>query len=150
MQTRRFFMDRDKKLTYQGHINDVLYFSGNFYAIGYSGKGFRGQSFFLGCDASLWVQASQLQGIKPDHIYITDDCLGAYLQFKEGGGLDMGVFNLADGSTQPHYMVFPSAVSVLQFGSHQILVEHPLIHQIQLHLLMFIKILRIVPRSTCV
>ncbi|KAG5593359.1 hypothetical protein H5410_043873, partial [Solanum commersonii] len=50
------------------------------------------------------VQASQLPGIKPDHIYITDDCLGAYLQFKEGGGLDMGVFNLADGSIQPHYM----------------------------------------------
>ncbi|XP_049377063.1 uncharacterized protein LOC125841914 [Solanum stenotomum] len=82
-----------------------------------------GDRFFLGCNASLWVQPSQLPGIKPDHIYITDDCLGAYLQFKEGGGLDMGVLNLADGSIQPHYMVFPSAASVLQFGSHQILAS---------------------------
>ncbi|MCD7450892.1 hypothetical protein HAX54_008952 [Datura stramonium] len=44
-------------------------------------------------------------------------------------------------------MVFPSVVFVLQFGSHQLCVEHPLIHQIQLHLLMFIRFLRILPRS---
>ncbi|KAF3615453.1 putative E3 ubiquitin-protein ligase UBR7-like [Capsicum annuum] len=61
------------------------------------------QAFFLGANASLSVQASQFPGIKPNHIYFTDNCLGAYLHFEEGGGLDMGVFNLADGSIQPHY-----------------------------------------------
>ncbi|CAN4077575.1 unnamed protein product [Withania somnifera] len=61
------------------------------------------RAFFLGDNASLSVQASQFPGIRPNHIYFTDNCLGAYLQFEEGGGLDMGVFNLADGSIQPHY-----------------------------------------------
>lgn len=61
------------------------------------------QAFFLGANASLSVKASQFPGIKPNHIYFTDNCLGAYLHFEEGGGLDMGVFNLADGSIQPHY-----------------------------------------------
>ncbi|XP_060206837.1 probable F-box protein At1g65740 [Lycium barbarum] len=61
------------------------------------------RAFFLGANASLSVQASQFPGIKPNHIYFTDNCLGAYLHFEEGGGLDMGVFNLADGSIQPHY-----------------------------------------------
>ncbi|KAG5618150.1 hypothetical protein H5410_017974 [Solanum commersonii] len=49
------------------------------------------------------VQASQFPGIKPNHIYFTDHYFGSYQTFEEGGGLDMGVFNLADGSIQPHY-----------------------------------------------
>ncbi|XP_055821697.1 putative F-box protein At5g55150 [Solanum dulcamara] len=61
------------------------------------------RAFFLGPNASLSVQASQFPGIKPNHIYFTDNCLNAYLQFEGGVGLDMGVFNLADESIQPHY-----------------------------------------------
>ncbi|CAN4077571.1 unnamed protein product [Withania somnifera] len=69
----------------------------------YANQGFRDRAFFLGANASISVQASQFTGVKPNHIYFTDNCLGAYLHFKEGGGLDMGVFNLADGSIRPHY-----------------------------------------------
>ncbi|MCD7459460.1 hypothetical protein HAX54_040932 [Datura stramonium] len=61
------------------------------------------QAFFLGANASLSVQASQFPGIKPNHIYFTDNYLDPYIHLVEGGGLDMGVFNLADGSIQPHY-----------------------------------------------
>nr|XP_016497260.1 PREDICTED: F-box/kelch-repeat protein At3g18720-like [Nicotiana tabacum] len=59
--------------------------------------------FFLGANASISVQASQFPGIKPNHIYFTDDYWETYLHYEEGGGLDMGVFSLADGSIQPHY-----------------------------------------------
>ncbi|XP_049348511.1 F-box protein At2g17690-like [Solanum verrucosum] len=61
------------------------------------------RAFFVGYNASISVQASQFPGIKPNHIYFTDHYLGSYQTFEEGGGLDMGVFNLADGSIQPHY-----------------------------------------------
>ncbi|XP_015163208.1 uncharacterized protein [Solanum tuberosum] len=60
-------------------------------------------AFFLGANASLSVQASRCPGIKPNHIYFTEDFYETYLSYEEGGGLDMGVFNLADGSIQPHY-----------------------------------------------
>ncbi|KAF3669618.1 putative plant intracellular Ras-group-related LRR protein 7-like [Capsicum annuum] len=43
-------------------------------------------AFFLGANASLSVQASQFPGIKPNHIYFTDDCFESYLCYEEGGG----------------------------------------------------------------
>ncbi|KAH0698420.1 probable F-box protein At1g65740 [Solanum tuberosum] len=61
------------------------------------------RAFFLGHNSSISVQASQFPGIKPNHIYFTDNCLCLYLHLREGCGLDMGVFNLADESIQPHY-----------------------------------------------
>ncbi|XP_060212960.1 F-box protein At2g26160-like [Lycium barbarum] len=61
------------------------------------------RAFFLGANSSLSIQASQFPGIKPNHIYFTDDFFESYLIFAEGGGLDMGVCNLADGSIQLHY-----------------------------------------------
>ncbi|KAH0697874.1 hypothetical protein KY289_015356 [Solanum tuberosum] len=61
------------------------------------------QAFFLGANASFSIQASQFPGIKPNCIYFTDNWIGAYLFFKKGCGLDMGVFNLADGSIEPLY-----------------------------------------------
>ncbi|MCE3049734.1 hypothetical protein HAX54_045612 [Datura stramonium] len=61
------------------------------------------RAFFLGANASISVQASQFPGIKSNHIYFTDDFFETYLAYEEGGGLDMSVFNLADGSIQPHY-----------------------------------------------
>ncbi|PHU23776.1 hypothetical protein BC332_08883 [Capsicum chinense] len=61
-------------------------------------------AFFLGANASLSVQASQYPGIKPNHIYFTDDFFESYTAYEEGGVLDMGVHNVADGSIQqPHY-----------------------------------------------
>ncbi|KAF3639326.1 putative transcription factor bHLH47-like [Capsicum annuum] len=61
------------------------------------------RAFFIGNNASLSVQASQFSGIKSNHIYFTDDYWETHLFYQEGGGLDMGVFSLADGSIQPHY-----------------------------------------------
>ncbi|WMV21435.1 hypothetical protein MTR67_014820 [Solanum verrucosum] len=61
------------------------------------------RAFFVGYNASISVQASQFPGIKPNHIYFTDHYFGSYQTFEEGGGLDMGVFNLVDGSIQLHY-----------------------------------------------
>lgn len=60
-------------------------------------------ALFLGANASLSVQASQFPGIKPNHIYFTDDCYEAYSDYEEGGGLDMGVFNLSNGTFDHHY-----------------------------------------------
>ncbi|XP_060204686.1 F-box protein At2g26160-like [Lycium barbarum] len=61
------------------------------------------RALFLGANTSLSVQASQFPGVKPNHIYYTDDYWESYLHYVEGGGLDMGVFNLANGSFEPHY-----------------------------------------------
>ncbi|XP_059303953.1 F-box protein SKIP23-like [Lycium ferocissimum] len=61
------------------------------------------RAFFLGANASLSVQASHFPGIKSNHIYFTDDFYLSYLLYEEGGGSDMGVFSLADGSIQPIY-----------------------------------------------
>ncbi|MCD7452862.1 hypothetical protein HAX54_018415 [Datura stramonium] len=61
------------------------------------------RAFFLGANASISVQASQFPGIKPNHIYFTDDFFESYLCYEEGGGMDMGVCNLADGTIQLHY-----------------------------------------------
>lgn len=41
------------------------------------------QNYTYGANASLLVQASQLVGIKPNHIYITNDCLGASSSLKK-------------------------------------------------------------------
>ncbi|KAG5618350.1 hypothetical protein H5410_018174 [Solanum commersonii] len=59
------------------------------------------RAFFIGHNASRSVQPCQFPGIKPNHIYFTDDYWESYLVFEEGGGLDMGVFNLADGTILP-------------------------------------------------
>ncbi|PHT88088.1 hypothetical protein T459_10194 [Capsicum annuum] len=61
------------------------------------------RALFLGANASISVQASQFPKLKPNHIYYTDDFWESYLGYEEGGGLDMGVYNLANGSFEPHY-----------------------------------------------
>ncbi|KAK4734503.1 hypothetical protein R3W88_008764 [Solanum pinnatisectum] len=52
-------------------------------------------TFFLGANASLSVQASRYPGIKPNHIYFTDDYYETYMSYEEGGGLDMGCVQLS-------------------------------------------------------
>ncbi|KAH0690397.1 hypothetical protein KY290_018632 [Solanum tuberosum] len=61
------------------------------------------RALFLGANASISVQASQFPGVKLNHIYYTDDFVEAYLFYEEGGGRDMGVYNIANGSFEPHY-----------------------------------------------
>lgn len=60
-------------------------------------------ALFLGDNASISVQASKFPGIKANCIYYTDDCWEAYGCFKRGGGKDMGIYNLEDGSRMPLY-----------------------------------------------
>ncbi|KAH7834011.1 hypothetical protein Vadar_011897 [Vaccinium darrowii] len=56
---------------------------------------------FLGDNASISIKASS--GLRPNCIYYTDDCWPSYVLFKRGGGKDMGIFNLEDGSRTPCY-----------------------------------------------
>ncbi|KAI8569477.1 hypothetical protein RHMOL_Rhmol02G0282100 [Rhododendron molle] len=60
-------------------------------------------ALFLGDNASVSVQASRYHGIKANCIYYTDDCWESYTFFKRGGGKDMGIFDLEDGSQMPCY-----------------------------------------------
>ncbi|XP_058211427.1 putative F-box protein At5g55150 [Rhododendron vialii] len=61
------------------------------------------KALFLGDNASISVQASEFLRIKANCIYYTDDCWEAYKSFKPGGGKDMGIYNLEDGSRMPYY-----------------------------------------------
>ncbi|KAM3305337.1 hypothetical protein P3S67_012203 [Capsicum chacoense] len=95
METRNLLRTRLSVPTYNRRIGNVVYFNGNFYAVTYC----------------CCVQVCDIAGSEPakSHIgwqltpRIDDNCLGVYLQFEEGGGLDMGVLNLTNGSIQPHY-----------------------------------------------
>ncbi|KAF3632917.1 hypothetical protein FXO37_27265 [Capsicum annuum] len=97
METRNLLRTRLSVPTYNRRIGNVVYFNGNFYAVTYC----------------CCVQVCDIAGSEPakSHIgwqltpRIDDNCLGVYLQFEEGGGLDMGVLNLTNGSIQPHYEV---------------------------------------------
>ncbi|WMV42472.1 hypothetical protein MTR67_035857 [Solanum verrucosum] len=61
------------------------------------------KALVLGANASISVQASQFPGVKHNHIYYTDDFVESYLFYEEGGGRDMGVYNIANGSSEAHY-----------------------------------------------
>ncbi|PIA41419.1 hypothetical protein AQUCO_02200081v1 [Aquilegia coerulea] len=68
------------------------------------------QMLLLGSNASMSLPASDYPGCKANCIYFTDDYIEGY--HHDGGDIDvtpgppdMGVFNLEDGSTEPHYQV---------------------------------------------
>ncbi|XP_019233108.1 PREDICTED: F-box protein At2g26160-like [Nicotiana attenuata] len=61
------------------------------------------RAIFLGANASLSVQASQFPGVNPNCIYFTDDFYEQYSDYVEGGGLDMGIFNIADGTLKGQF-----------------------------------------------
>ncbi|GFZ01345.1 hypothetical protein Acr_14g0009800 [Actinidia rufa] len=60
-------------------------------------------ALFVGDNASICIDVSRFPGIKANCIYYTDDCWPAYLHFNRGGGKDMGIYNLEDGSITPLY-----------------------------------------------
>ncbi|KAH7840653.1 hypothetical protein Vadar_019799 [Vaccinium darrowii] len=60
-------------------------------------------ALFVGDNASISVQASKFQGIRPNCIYFTDDCWPGYIWSKRGGGKDMGIYNMEDRSLTPCY-----------------------------------------------
>ncbi|TXG50393.1 hypothetical protein EZV62_022917 [Acer yangbiense] len=54
-----------------------------------------------GDNSSLSVEVLDISSLKPNCIYFTDDCQTSYAVvkfFPEGGGRDMGIYNLQDGS----------------------------------------------------
>ncbi|PIA65270.1 hypothetical protein AQUCO_00100623v1 [Aquilegia coerulea] len=59
-----------------------------------------GQTLFLGDNSSLSILASDFLGCKPNCIYFTHEGCGDSIG--EFGYLDMGVYNLENGSTEPH------------------------------------------------
>ncbi|XP_049356805.1 probable F-box protein At1g65740 [Solanum verrucosum] len=59
------------------------------------------RAIFLGFSASTAVV--EQYGCKANHIYFTDDCSTAYYFSENGGGKDMGIYNLLDDTIEPHY-----------------------------------------------
>uniref|UniRef100_A0A5B7ANM9 KIB1-4 beta-propeller domain-containing protein n=1 Tax=Davidia involucrata TaxID=16924 RepID=A0A5B7ANM9_DAVIN len=60
------------------------------------------RALFLGYNSSISVQADI--GCKANCIYFTDDSYESYLfTTPNGGGKDMGIYNLLDGSIEPHF-----------------------------------------------
>ncbi|XP_009802340.1 F-box protein SKIP23-like [Nicotiana sylvestris] len=60
------------------------------------------RALFVGNSATVVVE-QLAHGIKGSHIYYTDDCKDTYFSLEQGGGKDMGVYNLLDGTIVPHY-----------------------------------------------
>ncbi|KAM7257618.1 hypothetical protein ACFE04_013359 [Oxalis oulophora] len=61
------------------------------------------QALFVGDNASLSLAATSLNGCREDCIYFTDDSNDFYAATKNGGGYDMGIYNLRDGTIEQHY-----------------------------------------------
>lgn len=67
-------------------------------------KSLGSRAFFLGQSASMSLEVSSNNpAIKPNHIYFTDDCWFGYISNPEGGGKDMGVYNLETRTIEPFY-----------------------------------------------
>ncbi|KAF8389341.1 hypothetical protein HHK36_026035 [Tetracentron sinense] len=62
------------------------------------------KAMFLGHNSSMSVVASDIPGCEANCIYFTDDNFSYYFSHSDGGGKDMGIFNLQDGSIKQHYM----------------------------------------------
>ncbi|XP_044486928.1 putative F-box protein At5g55150 [Mangifera indica] len=58
------------------------------------------RTLFLGYNSSFSEEALYC---KANCIYFTDDCLEDYFDLPEGGGKDMGIYNILDGSIEPHF-----------------------------------------------
>ncbi|KAK3033224.1 hypothetical protein RJ639_033104 [Escallonia herrerae] len=61
------------------------------------------RALFLGFNSSFSMETSGMNRCKANCIYFTDDCVDSYRSFPGGGGRDMGVFNISDGSIKPHF-----------------------------------------------
>ncbi|KAF8369923.1 hypothetical protein HHK36_032042 [Tetracentron sinense] len=61
------------------------------------------RAMFLGHNSSICVAVSDFPRCKANCIYFTDDHQEGYLNSRDGGGKDMGLFNLEDGSIELHY-----------------------------------------------
>ncbi|MCE0480515.1 hypothetical protein HAX54_037444 [Datura stramonium] len=61
-------------------------------------------AIFLGSNEVISVDASKCAGVKPNHIYFTDDWEERFNDLEGGGGgRDMGAYNLEDGKIESFY-----------------------------------------------
>ncbi|TXG50526.1 hypothetical protein EZV62_023050 [Acer yangbiense] len=60
-------------------------------------------TLFLGHSSSMSIESDGVYA-KPNRIYFTDDCIDAYWFKKKGGGKDMGIYNIEDGSIEPYLL----------------------------------------------
>ncbi|PIA61570.1 hypothetical protein AQUCO_00300827v1 [Aquilegia coerulea] len=97
-------------------------------------KNLCGQMLFLGDNESLSLSASDYPGCKQNHIYFTDNYLDRYYSGECPGPPDMGVYNLEDGTVEPHYQV----TQFKRFLPAPVWIEPTLgIYQMKLHVLYF-------------
>ena len=61
------------------------------------------QALFVGDNKSVSLSASSFNGCKANCIYFTDDSLFDYDVTINGGGYDMGIFSMEDGTIKDHY-----------------------------------------------
>nr|GEV18256.1 hypothetical protein [Tanacetum cinerariifolium] len=61
------------------------------------------KSLFVGHSSSFWVEQDTIGAIKGNCIYFTDDVTESYRNCKTGGGRDMGIYHLSDGTIEPHF-----------------------------------------------
>ncbi|KAK4852325.1 hypothetical protein QYF36_022980 [Acer negundo] len=59
------------------------------------------RSIFVGHKSLFSVEVSDISYYKPNSIYYTDDCSDSYFSQRKGGGKDVGIYNMKDGSVIP-------------------------------------------------
>ncbi|XP_060210193.1 F-box protein At2g26160-like [Lycium barbarum] len=60
-------------------------------------------TIFLGRNAPSSINTSKFTGVKPNHIYFTDDWIGHFNVLEGGGGREMGTYNLEDEKIESFY-----------------------------------------------
>ncbi|KAK3415061.1 hypothetical protein EUGRSUZ_H00630 [Eucalyptus grandis] len=65
-------------------------------------KNLGNMSLFVGCNSSFSLEVDQKHHVKLNCIYFIDDFFSWSKLTKEGGGTDMGIYHLEDGSIEPH------------------------------------------------
>ncbi|XP_030448016.1 uncharacterized protein LOC115670794 [Syzygium oleosum] len=72
-------------------------------------KSLNGETLFLGDNHSTSLSSSEIPGLKPNCIYYTDDYFNdGHYHYKQDGPLDLGLFNMDNGSFEAHYVKDPS------------------------------------------
>ncbi|XP_010025981.2 F-box protein SKIP23 [Eucalyptus grandis] len=66
-------------------------------------KTLKNSSLFLGWNSSFSLEVDEKHHIKPNCIYFTDDFIDNSRVTKDGGGKDMGIYHLQDGTIEPHF-----------------------------------------------
>ena len=64
-------------------------------------------ALFVGDNQSIFISTSDFSDCEPNSIYYTDDYITAH-EYIPDGPIDMGIFNLKDGSTGLHYKPIPA------------------------------------------